>query len=464
MNIAEQIKAMQATRAAKAAEMENIMQKSIDEGRGMEDDEAERFDELDTEIKRLDEDLARLGRMEKLQVQRSAAILPTGNDREGTQQRNAPAGQRAPMIITSKSDKDDDFKGQAYVRRIIARTLSQLDGVSAVAIAQHRWGKSNPQLVEVIKADVAGGGSGSGEWGAELVDADSRYMGDFVEYLYSRTIFDQLPLRQVPANVTIKGQDGAATGYWVGESKAIAVSKVDFSAVSLTPLKVAALAVMSLELMRDSSPAAEMLVRDALVEASAQRIDGTFLSASAAVAGVSPAGILNGVTAITSNGITEPDVLADIEALMNPFITAKNSSGTGFVLNSGLALKLQLMRNALGVRSFPDMRETGGTLEGKTAATGDNVDPNQLILLKPSDIWRIGDSGVRVELSRDATIEMSNTPTGASDTPADMSSPRVSMFQTDSVALKVVRSINWQKRRSDAVQYIGDADYGAGAS
>src|SRR5262249_19011521 len=145
---------------------------------------------------------------------------------------------------------------------------------SPAAIAQHRWGKTNPTLVEIMKAnEVAGGGTGNSDWGHELVSADNRYTGDFIEYLNSKTVFNQLPLREVPANVTIKGQDGNATGYWTGEHKAIKVSTVDFSAVSLTALKVAALATVSNELLRDSSPSAEALVRDALVEASSQIVD-----------------------------------------------------------------------------------------------------------------------------------------------------------------------------------------------
>ena len=130
---------------------------------------------------------------------------------------------------------------------------------------------------------VAGHGAGSGEAGAELVQADARFTGDFISYLYAQTVYNRLGLREVPANVTIKGQDGAATGYWVGESKGIPASKADFSTVSLTPLKVAALAVASMELLRDSTPAAEQLIRDALVAAAAQRIDATFVSATAAV-------------------------------------------------------------------------------------------------------------------------------------------------------------------------------------
>src|SRR5690606_20200726 len=166
---------------------------------------------------------------------------------------------------------------QSFTRIVIAKTLARLEGISAVGIAKQRWGSTNPQLVEVVRAAVEGGGTGSGEWGAELAASDSRYTGDFIDFLYAQTIFDQLPLRQIPANVFIKGQDGTATGYWVGESKSIPVSKADFFDVELRAKKVAALAVVSKELLRDSSPSAEMLVRDSLVKASAQRVDLTFL-------------------------------------------------------------------------------------------------------------------------------------------------------------------------------------------
>jgi hypothetical protein len=332
------------------------------------------------------------------------------------------------------------------------------------AVALARWGKSNPQLVQWIKADVAGGGSGSGEWGAELVQADARFTGDFITYLYGQTVFDRLPLRSVPANVTIKGQDGAATGYFVGESKAINVSKADFSTVSLTPLKVAALAVVSNELLRDSSPSAEMLVRDALVEASTQKVDTTFLSTSAASSGVSPAGILNGLTANTSEGTTAADLRDDLAGLVGYFATQKNLGGLAIVTTPAIAIQMMLLRNALGQREFPGMTMNGGELEGFPVYVGDNVGTGDLIMMKPSDIWKIGDSGVQVSISREATIEMNDSPSGASDTPVDMSAKRVSMFQTESTAIKVVRSINWQKRRSTAVAYIGNATYGDPAS
>lgn len=457
MNLAEQIKALEATRAAKAARMAEVAQKSIDEGRSMDEAEGEEFDTFEGEIKALDVDLVRLRRLEQLSA--TAKPVAATTVKSGSQAREIGA----PAIVINR-ESEEKFKGQNYTRMVIARTLAYLSQgqFTPAQIAHMRgWHKTNPLLVEVIKAGVAGGGSDSGEWGAELVTADGRFTGDFIEYLTSKTVFDKLGLRSVPANITIKGQDGTATGYWVGQSKGIPVSTADFMNVSLTPLKVAALAVISNELLRDSSPSAELLVRDSLVDASVQRIDTTFLSTTAASAGVSPAGLLNGVTAIPTDGVDAESLRADIKALYAPFLTAKNASGLSFVMTPSLAKSIQLMRNALGQREFEGINQNGGTLEGDPVVTGDNVGTNHLILLKPSDIYRIGDGGLEVSVSREATIEQDTAPQGASDTPVAASATLMSMFQTESTAIKVVRSINFAKRRTSAVQYITGADYGS---
>jgi len=462
--IAEQIRDLEATRAAKAARMTEVVQKSLDEGRSTDEGEQDEFDTLDGEIKQLDGDLVRLKRLESLAVQKGRTVEPLAAGASPAKAGSEQRGTGPTIIVKSSRDGEDKFAGQSYVRMVIAKALAHIEGIGGSApadIAAKRWGKTNPMLVQVIKAGVAGGGSDSGEWGAELVSADNRYTGDFVEYLYGRTLFDRLPLRQVPAHVSIKGQDGAATGYWVGQSKAIPVTTADFSTVSLTPLKVGAIAVVSNELMRDSSPAAEMLVRDALVQASAQRVDTTFLSTSAASAGVSPAGILNGVAGHNSHGPSVDGIIADFKQLTAIFQSYKNASDLVVVTTPDLAVSLGLMLTALGQQQFPGVGQDGGTLLGRMVYTGDNVPASAFIMLKPSDIWRIGDSGVQVSISNVATIEQDGAPQGASDTPTAASATLMSMYQTESTAIKVVRSVNFAKRRSHAVQYIDNADYGA---
>ncbi|MBV6304928.1 phage major capsid protein [Candidimonas humi] len=463
MNLQDQIKRLTDMRTQKATELSAIQEKAATEGRTKDASEREAFEGLKAEIAQIDEELEDLKSLEALNVAKATPAV--GNTPAGAaESRGALATGGAPYIQV-KRDAEEKFKGQNYTRMVIAKAIARLNDCSPVAVAMQRWGKSNPTLVEVVKAAVTGGGSDSGEWGAELVQANTQYMGDFIEYLYSQTVYDKLPLRQIPANVLIKGQDGAATGYWVGESKPIPASTVDFANVTLGPLKVAALAVVSNELLRDSTPAAEMLVRDALVQASAQRVDQTFLSTAAKSEGVSPAGILNGLTAITSNGTDGAGVRADVKALYAPFITAKNATGLQFVTSPSLAKAIQLMVNALGQTEFQGITATGGTLLGDPTVTGDNVGSDQLILLKPSDIYRIGDYGIEVSISREAAIEQDTSPTGATDTPVGMTATNMtSMFQSESTAIKVVRPINFAKRRASAVAYVSGADYGAAAA
>lgn len=453
---AEQVKDLENTRGARVARMEEIAQKAMDEDRSMDAAEAEEFDEVEQEIKQLDEDITRY---RKLHKQSEFSATPVEEKREAVDR-----AVRGPTILTHKKEAEEAFEGQFFTRKIIARAIGKMDDVPAWRVAENRWGKSNPRLVEVMKADVAGGGTGSGEWGAELVGIDNRFTGDFIDFLYSMTVYNQLPLRQIPAHVAVKGQDGAATGYWVGESKAIPMSKPDYSNVELTPLKVAALTTMSKELMRHSSPSAEMLVRDALVEACSQRIDTTFISNSAAVAGSTPAGILNNIAATTSAGTDTDSVLNDIKELRYRFITAKNSGGLFWVMNPSLASSLSLIRNALGQKEFTEINQNGGRLEGDPVVVGHNVNANYLVLVKPSDIFRIEGMSLEVSVSEHATIEQANNPAGATDTPVDQAEGVVGMFQTDSMAIKAVMPINFARRRTSAVAWISDADYGAAIS
>ena len=369
------------------------------------------------------------------------------------------------MCFAKTQDPDDKFEGQSFTRMAIAKAMSYIsmregEWMPASEIAQKRWGKTHPKLVGWIKSGVAGGGTGSGEWGAELAQSDTRYNGDFIEYLNGQTVFFRVGFRPVPANIHIKGQDGKSTAFWVGQSKGIPVTTADFSDVELRDLDVGAIAVMSKKLVRDASPSAEMLIRDALVEAGVQRIDMTAFSADAASAGVSPAGLLNGLSALSPSGTDADAVRNDLMSLYQPFLTSKNASGLKQIMTPSMAKALQLMRNSLGQREFPDIRADGGTLEGDPVLTGDNITGGDWILLKPSDIWMIGDTGVEVSMSDQATIEQDTAPTGASDTPSAASATLMSLWQTNSVGFKMSRSINYAKRRTGAVVYLANAEYG----
>lgn len=451
MNIAEQVKAWEAKRQqAEERQLEILAKAAADGERTLDEDEADEHDSLATEIKHID---AHLGRLKAHEDKAAATAEPVRT-----------TSKRGPTVFTRKQDPDDEFPGQSFTRRVIAKTLAHLSGgdLTPAAVAHQRWGKSHPRLVEVIKEGVPGGAAHVADaWAAELAAADARYTGDFVEYLNALTVFNQLPLREIPHNVTVKGQDGQATAFWVGESKAIPVTTLDFSDVTLSRSKVAAIAVISKELIQDSSPSAEMLVRDGLVNASAQRIDATFLG-TAPASGATPAGILNGAATVSSAGSDGDSVRSDIAGLVKNFTDNFNATGLQFVMNTNLEVSLSLLRNALGQAEFPEMLQN--RLWRYPFVTGDNVGATHLILLKPSDIYKIGDQGIQVSVSDQATIEQDTAPLGDAENPTAASATLSSMFQTENVALKVVRPLNFAKRRASAVAYVTNAVYGETSS
>lgn len=460
MDYAEQIKSWKLKLQDIIKQLKQILETAASDGDGrtLTDDEQKQYDGLTEESEKIKDHVKRLEHLEAEDMAKAEEVAETVVP-------SIPAPRaRAGAPAVMNAAPEDKFEGQSFTRLVIAKAVAYLEGCTPADVAKARWGKANPLLVEWIKASVSGAGSETGDWGAELVQADARFTGDFIEFLHARTVFDQLALRPVPAHITIKGQDGQGTGYWVGEGLAIPATALDFNDVTLTPKKVAALTAVSNEWLRDSTPSGEQLVRDALVQASAQRTDETFISADAGTANA-PAGIFNMLGALGSNGTDAAAVREDVRELVGAFIDAKNLSGLNWIMNPALALSLQLMRNSFGQREFPDITPQGGTFEGYPVITGDNVDSSTIALVKPSDIWRIGDTGVQVSVSKDATIEMDDAPTGDLKTPTGQSAQPVNMFQSESTAIKVVRSISFARRRNSSVQFMVDAFYGnSGAS
>jgi len=155
--LADQIKDLENTRGARVARMEEVVSKAMEEGRSLEVSEQEEFDDLKAEIKQLDSDITRYRDLESMQRASAAPVQEKRDDVE-------KSVNRAPTVITQRNE-EEKFQGQNFTRMVIAKAIAHLEQKSPVAVAQSRWGRTNPHLVDVIKADVAGHGSGSGEAG-----------------------------------------------------------------------------------------------------------------------------------------------------------------------------------------------------------------------------------------------------------------------------------------------------------
>lgn len=453
MNIAEQIKSFEAKRAALAASLDEVMSKAAEEGRTLDAEEEESYDNTSAEIKSVDAHLKRLRDMESNLASTAKPVSKAASGEVTIVKANAPGIIRVEQKLE---------KGIAFAR--FAKSLAAANGSrsEALEIARKQY-PDDAKLHHVLKAAVGAGTTTDPQWAGALVEYQE-YAQDFVEYLRPQTIIGRFgqgnipSLRKVPFNIRIPAQTSGGSANWVGQGKAKPLTKFDFESITFSFAKVAAIAVLTDELIRFSNPAADALVRNALAEAVIARLDTDFISPSKAeVANVSPASITNGITAVPSTG--NPD--DDAAAAFGVFVAANlQPNGAVWLMSSTTALALSMRKNALGQKEYPEMTLLGGTFQGLPVIVSQYVG-NQLVLVNAPDIYLADDGGVAVDMSREASLEMESDPAGDSITPTG--TELVSMFQTNSVAIRAERWINWKRRRTAAVALISGVNYGAGA-
>jgi HK97 family phage major capsid protein len=179
---------------------------------------------------------------------------------------------------------------------------------------------------------------------------------------------------------------------------------------------------------------------------------------------VSPASITNGVTPVASSGTNADAVRADLKALWQGYIAANvNPTSAVYIMSPGTALSLSLMLNPLGQAEFPGLNMNGGSLAGVPVVVSQYVGEladtagDIVILANASDIFLADDGQVVLDASREASLQMLDNPTNHSGT--GTATAMVSMFQTNSIALRAERWITWKKRRAQAVAYLSGVNW-----
>jgi len=117
----------------------------------------------------------------------------------------------------------------------------------------------------------------------------------------------------------------------------------------------------------------------------------------------------------------------------------------------------------LGQSEFPSMNinrsSASGSLFGFPVIVSDHLS-DVVVLVNASDIFLGDEGGVSVDMSREASIEMRSTGLGMDATAGTATAASVSMFQTNSVALRAERTISWKRARASAVAYLTSVDWG----
>lgn len=469
MDIAEQIRAFEEKRASLVSAQTAIMEKAAEDGSTLDEEQSEQFDTNKQDIAEIDK---HLGRLKSMQAEKAAIATPVS----GGNAADASASRGGAGVTVKAQPKL--APGMEFARLVKCFGMAKGDVFSAERIAKARYGESSnafgslKSIAErgfsrIQRAAVPAGSTEDGNWASELVSAEGGAFADFVEFLRPATILGQFgsngvpSLRTVPFRVPLGSQTGGGAGYWVGEGKAKPLTSFDFARTTLEPLKAANIAVLTEEVIRDSSANSEQLVRDALRDALAERIDTDFIDpANAGIAGVKPASITNGITSIAASGTGDADdIRLDVRSILQQYINANNRATSAvMIMQSGTALAVGTMTNALGQSEFGEIGMDGGRLQKLPVITSEYVPTGYVIVVNASDIYFADEGDIAVDMSREASLEMDDAPTHDSTTPTGSS--MVSLWQTNSIGFRAERTLNWKARRAEAVQVLRDAAWG----
>ena len=331
---------------------------------------------------------------------------------------------------------DEDRQHRAIEFVSLARNLGLGRGDVTDALAIATANRATDRVTAVLKAAVAGG------WGGELVGyrqlangfADAlRTNSAFYEMLGSGALV-KMPLQSVLGAVFVSS-DAAV----VGAGMAIPASKMGIASTVLEPVKVGGLFSCTRELL-NSGVGIESFLSRSLRNSVAEAVDGAFVDI-----------LLDGVTV----GTATADPFADMLTLLTA-APLTNLSRPYLLVTAGVASTMATLYGTAG-QTFPAMSPVGGQAFGMPVLVSAGVPTATLVLVDASGIWA-GASDIQLSVTTQASLQLDDAPTqtigdyGSPSTP--VASNMVSMFQTNSIAIKAVAEFGASLIRANAVAAI----------
>tara|TARA_R100000231_G_scaffold104750_1_gene77649 strand:+ start:4282 stop:6918 length:2637 start_codon:yes stop_codon:yes gene_type:complete len=211
-----------------------------------------------------------------------------------------------------------------------------------------------------------------------LVPQDFR-VGDFIDVLRNQSSVMQAGARMLnglSGNVVIPKKATASSAGFVTEGHALSESEATFAQVTMTPKTVGAFTDVTRQMMIQSSPDIEALIRDDLTQSIALAIDAGALEGSGSSG--NPTGIKNttGINAPTNFAAANP-TFAEVVA-METAVAEDNAllGNLAYILPASMYGALKTTEKATGTAQF--VVEPGGTLNGYNAIVSNQVTAGDL--------------------------------------------------------------------------------------
>ena len=221
---------------------------------------------------------------------------------------------------------------------------------------------------------------------------------------------------------------------WVPEAAEIPVDDATFDEVVVAPKKVAALSVLSNELIDDSSPEASAVIGQRLVQSLVRKVDASWFAAATANG---PAGLGSITPSETYAGAAYANIDAFLEA-----ITAAEAEGAqvnSFVTHPNTALALAKLKKATGSNE--------PLLQRDVTVPGGRVVAGVPLLVSPDadddgSVWGIPKARVFVVIRRDVQVALDSSAFFTSDRTAVRVTARIGFgFPHEAAVVKINRSV-----------------------
>lgn len=386
-------------------------------------------------------------------VERAKAALASLKRVEAAMAAKAAA---APAVKRSAVPAPDLKPGDLVIRSAVVHALAFATKKGVDEILDQRYPGHEATSV-VTKADMTIGTTGTSGWAAELVNTE---LAAFINTLRPMSVLPDL--LAMGTSLSFGSNQGAiklparaagtnVNASFVAEGGAIPVRRIATTSTTLTPRKVGVISAFSKELAKYSTPAIESLIRSEMQADTAVYLDGILLDSTAS-SSTRPAGLLNGVSAAATayGGGDYQAVLADLAALIAPFDTANAGRSLALIMHPAQARKLRMMPGPDGTFGWADRFLGDFRVLASTSATQGTI-----IAVDAADF--AGAYGnLEFDVSEQATLHMEDTTpleivSGTGPTTAD---PVRSLFQTASIAVRMLLDVSWAMRRTGMVQYI----------
>lgn len=223
---------------------------------------------------------------------------------------------------------------------------------------------------------------------------------------------------------------------FVAEGNPIPVHQLTVGPAQLQPHKIASIAVLTREMIESSN--AEVLVGDALIRAAALALDAALFDSTAETA-TRPAGLRQGVAATPASTATDPfeQFLADVMNLVNATSAVGGNGPYCLITSPGRAIQML-------IRMVRDL--------DMIAVLGSNAVGNDMICCAAAALVSAFELVPEIETSNATTLHMNDVPAAIVNGGAP-ASPQRSMFQTDSIAVKMRWQLSWARRDIRAVAW-----------